>query len=193
MKAVGIDVDGVLANFKKSFIDWFGLTIKPHEVSHWDIFSFMSEDDAKLAKRELSHPDFWRNMEAYPYARNLVETFSSRGVQVVIVTSPWRSCSEWDEVRRQWVYKFVGDFPVITAADKRYTNVQALLDDKPSHIVEFNEYNRGSGNYAYLIDRPYNRNEDLTRISLEKHYERNSWEDLFCEIIKDRAQKAYMF
>lgn len=192
LRAVGIDVDGVLANFKHSFIDWFGLSIQPEDVSHWDIFSFMSEEDSKRAKKELSKPDFWAEMKPYPYAQTLVDAFAVREVDVVIVTSPWRSCSQWDEVRRQWIERNVGKFPVTTAEDKRYTHVDALLDDKPEHIMDFNEYNKETSAFGYLIDRPYNREEDLTRISLEKHFKRNSWEDLFWEIENRRLRAVSM-
>lgn len=193
MRSVGIDVDGVLANFKQSFIDWFNLKITPNDVSHWDIFDFMPKDQAKEAKRELSNTDFWENLQPYPYARQLTESFSRREIDVVIVTSPWRSCKSWDEVRRQWISRHVGKFPVITAEDKRYTNVDALLDDKPEHIIDFNNYNRNSSSFGYLIDRPYNRNyTDLLRVSLEDHYENNSWEDLFWQIENRRSRMVSM-
>lgn len=192
MRAVGIDCDGVLANFKQSFIDWFGLKITPNDVSHWDIFAFMPEEEVKKAKEELCKPDFWREMKPYPYAQALVDTFASRGVDVVIVTSPWRSCPQWDEVRRRWINRHVGEFPVITAEDKRYTHVDALIDDKPEHIIDFNEYNRNTSAFGYLVDRPYNREEELTRISLEKHFTKNSWEDLFWEIENRRLRMVSM-
>lgn len=193
MRTVGIDVDGVLANFKKSFINWFGLSIEPHEISHWDIFSFMPDDEAKRAKKELSLPNFWREMEPYPYAQALVDTFTSREVNVVIVTSPWRSCPEWDEVRRKWIERHVGKFPVTTAEDKRYTHADALIDDKPEHIMDFNLYNKDTSAFGYLVDRPYNKKEQrLSRISLEKFYENNSWEELFWEIENRRLRMVFM-
>lgn len=193
MRTVAIDVDGVLADFKQSFIDWFNLKITPNDVTNWDIFTYLDSSDREKAKLELSYPDFWRDMKAYPYARDFIDVFRKKDVNVVIITSPWRSCPTWDEVRRQWINKNVGKFPVITAEDKRYTHVDALIDDKPENIIDFNSYNKETSAFGYLVDRPYNRSHSsLNRISLEEHYEKDSWEDLFWQIKNRKLRMVSM-
>mgnify|MGYP003565598586 CR=1 FL=1 len=175
---VGLDVDGVLADFISKFKSHFNFTDEDFNEGHWDLFKyFKNPDDRNRAKMELDHPSYWVDLPAYPYVKSFVNCLTNRGYDICIVTSPWDSCKEWTYHRRNWILENVGNFPILFTHDKQFVNVDVLFDDKVEHIRKFNEFNSETNAYGILVDRFYIRAAtDVKRINLENIDSINDWE-----------------
>lgn len=185
---VGLDVDGVLADFVSKFKSHFNFTDEDMDQGHWDVFKyFKNPDDRNRAKMELDHASYWADLQPYPYVQDFVDCLVGNGCRICLVTSPWDSCKEWTYHRRNWIRKYVGDFPVVFTHDKYLVNVDVLLDDKPEHVSSFIYNNKGNPNKSYLVDRNYNRSHTyLPRVVLEDYEKNGSWEELYWKIENNR-------
>lgn len=154
-----LDVDGVLADFLtpslKVIESVTGEPVPPEYLTEWD---FMRHYDKETSKKfyDIFKSEGWCfNLEVYPGAVEAVKEL--RGyADVYFVTSPMHG-RHWAFERTEWLDKHFGarrDHVVHTNA--KYLCVgDVLVDDKPSHIIEWElSHPKGTG---LLWNQPYNK------------------------------------
>jgi hypothetical protein len=137
---IGLDIDGVLANFNKAYRERFNL---PGETTNWYFAYDVGKNIENIGK------EFWLNIEP------LVDGSKLPIEPVVYVTQrPIDS-----EVTKEWLFK--NGFPcapVVTVwggpkiEALKEAKVDIFVDDRYDTFVELNN----AGICTYLYDRPYN-------------------------------------
>lgn len=152
-RKIGLDIDGVLADFNQSFIEYIGTANEPN---HW--YYDYKAVDSKLWDILKDDLDFWLNLKSYSLGQDL--PFEP----VVYVTSrPIPS-----EVSMKWIES--NHFPCSPVETVNGNKVEILkkydidifVDDKYSNFLELNE----AGICTYLLDRPWNRKFDVGHLRI---------------------------
>ena len=157
-RRVGIDIDGVIADFKGAYMRWFGLE---DEVPHWKFNYHVSKHFDEIKNCQA----FWMGID--PLCSGVDMPFEP---DVYVTARPIPK--EWVE---DWLQMF--GFPCNKAVTVSGSKVQKLkefnidfyIDDKFSNFVELNE----NGICTFLYDQPWNEkyNVGVRRItSLEEFY-----------------------
>jgi 5'(3')-deoxyribonucleotidase len=150
---INSDCDGVVADFEASLVEAIGADLRERDT--WDIFSYLTEEQAKAAREILAGGEFWANLPLIDGAKEGIDFLTNMGHEIVWVTSPWTSCPDWDAIRTEWLHRHFGERPVIITKEKDDREADAFIDDKPAHIEKWQAaFPNGK---AYLYDQNYNR------------------------------------
>lgn len=161
-----LDCDGVLADFSKGICDLQEEgDLTPDKVNKWDIFSLLTLADEKIAREQLSDPDWWFDLPVMEGAREGYEALSSRH-DVMIVTSPWYIDGDvmagWVDARTAWLRQEFGikGASVMPAKHKHLIKGRQLIDDHYDNVAKYLEVWEGK---ALLFDAPYNKKKQAVR------------------------------
>jgi phosphoglycolate phosphatase-like HAD superfamily hydrolase len=172
-----LDVDGVLADFVSSALRVInemaqrealpGYDVSPYtpdDVRQWEIESLLPKRFHTELFDRLSAPGFCASIEPYPSALAVVDALRATGHDVAIATSPLKGSTTWIAERTAWLQRYWGEIEIHHTHDKRGVRGDIFVDDKPSHVLDWQNANPMSR--AFLLDRPYNRSAiGLTRLS----------------------------
>lgn len=163
-----IDVDGVCAEFSDHLLTLCGSNVRKEAIRKWDIFWYLTDDQANLAHEILEDPIFWATQVPIAGAQAGIEELRRHG-EVVFVTAPWWSCKEWEHVRRIWLQRHfaAGRREIISSPRKDIVAGRGFLDDKPDHVRGWDAFHEDS--HAVLFDSHSNVDE--------KWPHRFKWED----------------
>ena len=155
----------MLLDFTDHLLQAIGSEKRIADVTQWDIFALIEEwhgparrDLAMLTLREAR---WWRNQPPLTGSMAAVAALREAGHEIVVATSPWYSCFEWDCTRRD-VLKAIFGIPrenIVTCARKELIAGDALVDDRPEHVTAWAQANPNG--FAFLYDAPYNHESDL--------------------------------
>lgn len=160
MRRIGVDVDGVLADFVQEVTWWANEHVRragdpmfrPAAITEFDILKcwgiahMWGELD-----RHVSRPGVCLNLNPYEGAKAFLDELRRRA-DVVIVTSPWKTSPYWMHERRQWLEQKMGyDGEIIFTKLKDLIRVDALIDDHAEHADNF-------PGPAILLDQTWNQN-----------------------------------
>ena len=171
MTTVLLDCDGVLANFVGRAIEAAHLPITHEEVSRWNFFDeFMTVQE--FWECVDADPDFWTDLDPYPWARELVDAIRSLRFDIVITTSPSRNPSSASG-KLFWLRKhgFLADHSVdyMIGHHKHLLagSDTILIDDSDANVRRFRE----SGGRAILFPQRWNANRSQVdrRVQLVCH------------------------
>lgn len=158
-----IDCDGPLLNFTGGFCAAANELlppeqhIRPEQITAWDIFSFLPDERAKQEMGDMLRTSwFWSRLPITTGAREGIEQMRSAGVHPVVVTSSWESCERWESVRRRALRDHFGfaNKDVIVCSRKDLVRGRVFIDDKPSHVAEWQAAHREG--FALLYSLPHN-------------------------------------
>lgn len=168
-----LDMDSVLVNLEKSVVKLLELDydefMKARKPNSWEMADSLGIDEAELWDKDkgivCKQPaSFYREMEAYPWSRELYDRCKELG-EVNFLTTPIKSANcaagKW-----LWILDFAG----IDGVNKLWLGKdkfkmaaphRILIDDKPKNVDQFNEHGgigilfpcRGNSLYAFE-DRP---------------------------------------
>lgn len=184
---LSLDLDGVLANFDKNFIDvaetiWPGKIPSNYVPADWDWTDVVSASDWNTVWEKVKTiPDFWLRSPAYEqniaelqdFLKDFPETrlfFITARIRTGEVSA--RSQTE------QWLGKF-GLWPrgklstVLTSRPEgkielmREANIAFSLDDKKETVAACQML---INHEAYLFSQPWNQDSDLPRVYSIKEY-----------------------
>lgn len=168
-----LDCDGPMAKFAKAYLrvleEETGARHTVDEIDRWHIadcdwfkraavergFGGAKALDKRLHERVVA-PGFCSSIEPVDEAVKAVGELSKMA-EVFVVTSPWITSPTWMHERTKWVREHFGipHSHVIHASSKYLVHGDVLVDDKPSHVVEWGEqWGHGA---ALLFDMPHNR------------------------------------
>ena len=142
------DVDDVQANYKQAFIAAVNASgvrqLKPdHVFTEWDLsksLGLTEEEDAKVYAL-INMPGFARNLNPFPGAIEGVKKIMEIA-DVLFVTSPLKSSPTWSYDRMEWLKSYYGDEQgqkVVSTGEKYAVDGDFLVDDKPDHVVSWQE------------------------------------------------------
>ena len=169
-----LDCDGPLADFIAAVLDIVhdetGNRYKPEDVKTWEIFeSIESKEVGDRVYAKIKDRGGCYGIAVQQGAAEAVRELKKHA-EVVILTSPFYGSETWAYEREKWLYDHFGikSYEVIHARDKYHVAGDFLVDDKASHIRQWQlRFPDGDG---LLWTMNYNQNEDLRRI--------HSWKEL---------------
>ena len=192
---VVFDVDGVLANFTKSFttlryaLYGVGPVLDKDEAATWDSCSRgASVENSKTWDHIMQSPTFWQDME--PAFR--VE--EGHGLPGLVITSNlyFVTARAGLHVKRQtewWLHKHLGiAYPTVVLTKYKgdfckTVGANYCIDDKADNASAVAWITHGKTK-SYLLDRPYNR-YDETKIGSSKVIRAHSIAEYISDIYKE--------
>lgn len=179
MQRVLMDVNGIIANFIKLYVDSLleatGIHKKETDIDQWDTGEALGLDKTQRAAvhSRLMLPGRAFMMKPYPGAVEAVIKLATV-TDLYFVTSPFPSPT-WVYDRDQWLQHHFGELgkKVVHTTHKYVCTGSYLVDDKPDNIREWCTHNRLSGGsgVGLLWDAHWNQDaDDLIRVF--------DWDDL---------------
>lgn len=165
---VATDMDGVLCNLTKSLIRVTGTKLKYEDFVHEEFCDTLQMSKAELWPMiEKEGPDFWENIEKYPYADNYIKWLLNFN-NLLIATSPVdKKVREYAQTGKyKWLVNHgLGQAPILFAKKKSIiAHNFVLIDDLPANVDKF----IAAGGIAVMVSRPWNKHiTNLPRIVLE--------------------------
>lgn len=166
-----MDIDGVLAQFNKSFYREL-CAAEPREIdpkwdeawlTKWDwpeVFGFSRETQSRVWARIRADFAFWSDLEAYPGAAGVIDTLSRLSLvhPVYFVTS--RPATPQVRIATAaWLYQFHSQLPIVMVNKPdakvhmaRAVGAELIIDDRPETI----EACAKVVPHKWLISRPWN-------------------------------------
>jgi 5'(3')-deoxyribonucleotidase len=181
---IGFDVDGVLADFNRSFIERVVTVIgrdlfppRPFDIPCWDYpehYGYTSEETTAVWKDVVADPTFWSRLQPYDEATSVLERLRvlSLDHDLYFVTS--RPGIQAKQQTETWLAVHSGDFlwnpTVLISGDKdrcaRALKLEAYIDDRWENCV--NVASQPSETTVYLLDRPWNQDRHSSYVHRTK-------------------------
>lgn len=167
-KPIGVDMDGVLANFTSGFYDhawrffptFYSRLPQIEQVSEFYIeesIKDITEYERSCARKIVDMEGLFLGLEPYFNAKeglNLLKELSGR--DVYLVSAPHKSNPHSYSEKSIWVQKHLGEEwleNLILTRDKTVIDLSILIDDKPDPIGQ-----RSPSWEHVLFNRSYNKN-----------------------------------
>lgn len=161
-KLILVDMDGVLADFEKAFLDrWkFLYPNKTHiPLEKRNIFYLKDQypkEEIKNIYSIILEMGFYLNMEPIKGSIEAMHKMLELGHNVLICTSPIRNSNYCVQEKYEWVRRNLGkqwELRLNLVRDKKYMKGDYLIDDKPDIRGEVEP------DWEHIVyDQPYNRN-----------------------------------
>ena len=172
-----VDMDGVIADFDKEFLQrWRNrhpdrLYIPLEERTTFYIKDSYPDELKPLVVEILLESSFFRDMLPVSGAKEALEEMEKRGFDIFICTSPLSTYRNCVSEKYEWVEKYLGSSWVkrlILTKDKTIIKAELLIDDKPLITGVEN-----TPDWEHILyDRPYNREISRRRITWD------NWRDI---------------
>ncbi len=164
MAKIIFDCDGVLSNFVGHLVSELNARSlpTPDAFTEYEIFNQLDERTSLIAKQMLNDGQFWNQMPRHEEAVHVIERLKADGHDIVVVTTPWSTCVEWEFCRRAWLMRNFGLHPkrMISAHEKYWVHGDVFIDDKPAHVRDWmRAWPKGR---AFLMDRPWSQHEEMS-------------------------------
>lgn len=156
MKRILVDVDGVCADFMGHLLN--RLNIPDRQIPSWSFKDFLTPSEKAEAEKILATEEFCASIPVIDFAITSVQHLQNTNHDIVFVTSPWIRNRTWEATRREWLEKHFGSYVKLISTDLKYmVRGDYLIDDKPSHIKEWQSCHNGR---AILFDQTWNHSFD---------------------------------
>lgn len=175
---IGVDIDGVLADFNSAYIDLCIAVAgadyfppRPFDIPTWNYPEFYSYTDAEVSRVWRAIEDdasFWRDLKAYDDAREALGKLALLelgNADVYFVTSrPGQTAKEQTEA---WLRMHGWDRATVLISSAKGAVAKALklthyVDDRDLNCVDVRDTSPSTA--VYVVDRPWNRNLQATDI-----------------------------
>lgn len=164
---IGCDLDGVLADFNRSFITTLGEVTGRALIpagtipTVWDYpqhFGYTPKETSKVWEHIKDSGRWWANLSPLPDAHQFLNNLGWRADKTTFITS--RPGVTAKEQSQEWLGFFLDPVPDVVIASSKGPVYEALgithvLDDKPEHIHAAIE----AGAKAVLLAQPWNEVE----------------------------------
>jgi 5'(3')-deoxyribonucleotidase len=153
-----LDVCDVCVDLHRVTIERANLKLDTANVTDWDIFNLISDEECERVVALFNNQDFWRTLPPVPGVHEGVEGLRSQGYDIHFLTSPWFTCENWEGIRRAWLaeqFPWFKPLDMTTTSEKFRFDGDLLIDDRPKHVRLWQLAHPGK--VAYLFDSPFNR------------------------------------
>lgn len=178
---IGLDVDGVLADFgvayQNLFIEISGRDIFPAHLPDldrpcwdWPQFYGYTEEEAKAVWAAIkSNPTFWLDLSIIPGAWDflqVIRNYADHGAEVYFVTD--RPGIATQQQTAQWLHVFYGLRPSVIVSANKGDVAAALrfdyyLDDKLENVIDVQK--KSPTTIVRLLNFPYNKNRGKLKVA----------------------------
>ncbi len=160
-----MDCDGPAADFTGHLLRSIGSSLTLADITDWDVFGFLEEEQKKDAYRLLRESFFWRELPVVDGAREKIKAIKQAGHDIYWVTTSWPGCRTWASDREKWLKDHFGAHytRVVVCADKKVVAGDVIIDDKPENLEPWAEEHKAGR--ALLFDAPYNKDSKMERVS----------------------------
>ena len=169
---LGIDIDGVLAEFNTAFKKFFPRIPDDFVPDVWDWPKKYGATDEEIEEawdilRDSS--DFWRRLSPYPEMAEqskVINDLSADGHEIYFITAREGWCAKFET--ETWLRRHGIAFPTVILSSSGYRkgdicsalDLHAMLDDSLDNVRVISNVCR-----TYLLDRPWNQQEDVTCVT----------------------------
>lgn len=161
MLKIGLDFDNVLADTTGAVLEYISKKYKRHYYIE-DIYQYDFAELVGLKNKELwdCFLAVWTTHELLTpvdvYAPYYIQKMQSYGNEVKVITAAGMQIVE--DWLRDWGYPELDVIYIGNGNNKKTEyELDILVDDKPSHILEFNEHCiEGKKCWGIMYDRPWN-------------------------------------
>lgn len=164
MKLFLSDVDGVCADFTQYLLTTLNSSLAYQDVTVWNFLDHLLPKHEQVLKDYiLKDPDWWASQPVLPGAAEAIDALRRDGWDVVFVTSPWRRCKSWMEVRTEWCVRNLGarEKDVSIVPRKDIFGADAFVDDSLEQLEAAAKGGRVKELFTmaapYNVKSPYNR------------------------------------
>lgn len=170
---IGIDVDGVLADFNGRFIERIISVVgkdlfppRPFDIPMWQYpthYGYTKEEETKVWEHIFADPTFWSSLDPYWYTPTVLEKvreLSSEHDVYFVTSRPGIRSKHQTEV---WLATHSGDFlwnPTVLVSSEKAECAHALkldfyIDDYINNCIATAQV---TGPYrTFMLDQPWNR------------------------------------
>jgi len=158
-----VDVCDVAVDLHNETMRLAELNLPLDKIIEWDMFNQISEKECKRVLSLFDSPEFWKDLPPVPGVHDGIRALQNDGYRVVWVTSPWFSCPNWENIRRDWLNRHFGTthHDVIFTSSKYLVKGDIFIDDRPKHVRMWQAANPNGE--AWLFDGFFNRHFDWPR------------------------------
>ena len=156
---IGLDVDGVLADFVGKVLYYqnsiFKTKFQQSDMTSYHIETILGESNLATILEIMENNQDVKYFDLIPGAIELVTSLRHL-CKVVFVTAPCRKYRAWSDDRKFWLKQhfLAKEKDIVSLKDKTLFNGQVLIDDANSNINEW----IASGRPAIRISQPWNNN-----------------------------------
>lgn len=164
---IGVDIDGVLANFNDAYIDLcIKLTgkdlfhPKPFEITTWhypEAQGYTKTEIKTVWKHIAESRDFWHKLKPYPGVAGFLKYLSNLNNSdndIYFITSRVGRTSQWQTM--MWLSEFYVEPMVLISSEKgeccHALGIEYYIDDKIENCVDVTLTNTK----CYMLARPWN-------------------------------------
>ncbi len=180
---IGIDVDGVLADFNRSFIERV-ITVsgkdlfppRPFDIPTWDYpehYGYTPEETKIVWESIVADPTFWASLSPYPDTADFLSPLANRADDVYFITSRpgTRSKAQTERWLRMHGYH---SRPTVMISSKKGLCAEALdldfyLDDRDHNCYDVWD-RRSPKTLVALMDRPWNKLLECDTYGIKRIY-----------------------
>ena len=164
LKTIYLDMDGVLVDFVGGVLAHHNIDPKEQaNIKSWDFFQQFGIDEQKFWDTTAAYSGFWRNLDPYPYAQDVMDYCRMYAEEVKLCTSC--GCPAAASGKNGWAKTFLGieSKDVIHIVDKwrlAYMPGTILIDDSEINLAHWHNActaaNRGLYAWSILFPQPWN-------------------------------------
>ena len=176
---IGIDVDGVLADFNEAYIrlttqltgrDLF--PSRPFDITTWNYpesYGYTAEEVSRVWAAIKADPFFWQGLAPYDTAEDAMRAIHLRwraNDDIYFITSrPGIDAKKQTEnwLRMYWPLYTVPPLTVLISSEKglcaQALNLDVYIDDRVENVTDVH-FRTEASTRAHLLDQPWNRHLD---------------------------------
>lgn len=153
-----LDLDGVIVDWDRGVIEWFGLNATHDDITHWGSMYELSGMTEHDFWEDLATPLFWENLMFTPIAFDLLKLLTIW--KPCLLTSPAMKTAGW---RQNWIQKNLPSYfhskRYLIGPGKQYcaSPDAILIDDYEENIKLFESW----GGRGLLFPQPWNYLRDI--------------------------------
>lgn len=136
---VCVDIDSVCANINIAWTQLYNKdyndTLKPEDITDWDVAKFVHPDCGKKIYDYLRHPEFYKLTPPVEGFKDGILNLKEEGFEVVYVSAFERGCAD---TKVEWMYEYAPNFDLrkelFLCFPKQRVLGDVLLDDGPHNL-----------------------------------------------------------
>jgi len=166
VQTVGVDIDGVLADYPTSFFNFIhektGVKITTEDYDIYDrVTAAVGKDEAEKLKAEYRESGYKQNISVVPGAKQFLEKLKSKGFYIVLLTSrPYQQYKRIYSDTLIWLAKndllfdaIIWDENKNYKAIKQFPKMEFMVEDNGQFALNIAKL----GYKVFLIDKSYNQ------------------------------------
>lgn len=142
MKHILVDMDGVLCDFFGAALSLWGFDSANYPAQEWEIANVLGISVSDFWGTIDKVPDFWRNIQPYPWTADLIEFLDGTGARWKVLTHAWRD-PQCAAQKVEWLQKNIcrdfDRFSLDGSCDKYLLAGpgRLLIDDSDKNVSSF--------------------------------------------------------